>query len=353
MFRNQIELYRRLRGKLRYDPTGWTEFPRVIQIDTNNFCGPAYCRGTHCVYCFPTWAVQNGLKHYAQMPMEDIIWILKEVGRDGRKCRSLDMFLNGDGLTEPRLTEICRLSKKYAPFVSTQTFTCGVRQENWPVLVDSDLDCVCFTISGHNREVYEKVHGADNFNEAVGTLSHFLERKRSSQRCEVHCVVNKYNIRFMREWWDSFEWAAKKGCRRVLSPLVASTYNKPSSEAAEGLELSKVQQNIFSISGDAGAMWDTTKIPFPDPCVLWHNSSFEVDLVGGKPVSYALQCCNWSDSKKWNYGTIAEFRKQGISLKEYWRNRQVNLMDNPLCAECNMKSSEVAARLGWVKRHVL
>lgn len=352
MFENQRELYNRFRGKLRYDPTGWLEFPRVIQIDTNNHCGPKHCRGTNCVYCYPTWAILHSLKQYAEMPMEDIEWILREVGRDGKKCKSIDMFLNGDGLTEPRLSEICKLSKKQAPYVTTQTFTCGVNQKNLPNLLNRDLDSVCFTISGHNREVYKLSHRADNYQTATATLAMFLNQKRSTQRCEVHCVVNKYNYQFIREWWESFEWAAKMGCRRVLSPLVASTTNKPSSEAAQGLPLEQVQKDIFSVSGDKGAMWDTTKISFPDPCVLWHNCSFEVDVIDGKAESFALQCCNWADSKKWNYGLISEFREKGISLKQYWRERQLNLQDNLLCRDCNMKSPDVVSRLDWVKNHL-
>jgi hypothetical protein len=282
------------------------------------------------------------------MPMEHIEWILREVGRDGKKCRSIDMFLNGDGLTEPRLADICHLSKKYAPYVSTQTFTCGVHQENTPLLLNPDLDSVCFTISGYNRESYLRSHRADNYDTDVKTLSTFLKKKRSTQRCEVHCVVNKYNYQSIKDWWRSFEWAAELGCRRVLSPLVASVTNKPSLEAADGLPLNQVQRDIFEVSGASGEMWNTNNITYPDPCVLWHNCSFEADKAG----TYALQCCNWADSRQWNYGTVKDFIKYGLTLKEYWFERQSNLQNNPLCRECNMKAPDSRQRLDWVREHL-
>ena len=120
-----MSVLKRAYKKIRY-PLRWREFPQVIQIDTNNYCGPKYC-GILCQYCYPQWKIVRKERQYAEMPIDMIELILKQAGQYGQRSMDLmDLFLNGDGLTEPRLPEIHRLSKKYLPDVPTQTFTNGI-----------------------------------------------------------------------------------------------------------------------------------------------------------------------------------------------------------------------------------
>lgn len=328
----------RLLRKLQYDPLGWREFPRVIQIDTNNHCGHKYC-GILCEYCYPQWIIQRKLRKFMEMPMEWIDWILKEVKRDGQKLYSIDMFLNGDGLTEPRLPEILGLSKLYNPRVVTQTFTNGTLPENAHNLIDKNLDSICFTISAHNRALYKLVHKGDKFQEAIKTLEYVIENRHSRETIEVHCVVTKTNFPYLNEWWNYF---SQYPIKKILSPLVASTENTPSLKATEGLEQRLVEKTISKIAAGNRIMWNSDNIPFPDPCVLWHNCSFDVE-------GYFLQCCNWSPPEKVNYGTIHQFIVEDRTLKEVWMERLANRMRNPLCRSCNMKSKDWKQRLTRMK----
>ena len=84
------------------------------------------------------------------------------------------------------------------------------------------------------------------------------------------------------------------------------------------------------------------KIPYPDPCVLWHNCSFDVSGA-------FLQCCNWCPVELVNYGTIPQFIKEGRTLKDVWQERLANRMKNPLCESCNMKSFDWRERLAKMK----
>jgi hypothetical protein len=339
----QHKLYRLLekaRFGWNFEKTGWTEFPRCIQIDTNNHCGVKYC-GVQCEYCKPQRDISSGKRVYNEMPMEHIQWVIDEIGRDGTKLRFLDLFLNGDLSTEPRLPEICRYSKKVNPHVTLQSFTNGVNSEVVSLAVDSGLDNVCFTISAHTPELYKKVHGGDHFNDAVKHLKMVAERKKSG-RVEVHCVVTKTNYAYLDGWWGYFSVVKQEypNIKLVLSPLVASSTNLPSEIAAQTLKQEEVEWRILDVAGAKGKMWTAGTTPYPDPCVLWHNSSFS-SYKGGT----ALQCCNWADEDQWNYGTIADFIKTGKTLKEYWFERLFNRQNNPLCQSCNMRHTDYKMRL--------
>jgi len=316
-------------------PCRWTRFPQVIQIDTNNFCGPEYC-GILCQYCYPQWKISQGRKQHMEMPLEIIELILKQAGKYGRREMDLmDLFLNGDGLTEPRLPEIHRLSKKYLPGVPTQTFTNGILFENIDALMS--LDRMCFTISAHKKELYKRIHGGDGFDKALKPLSYVLENKKKEQLVEVHYIITKDNAKYIQNWWDFFG-ENYPGAVRILSPLVASYDNFPSKNALGELTLDEQETLVIKTAGEKGRMWTRGLIPDQKPCVLWDNMSID---VGGA----ILQCCNWSPPEDVNYGNVYEMEKEGYTLKDAWTERLANKMRNSLCRSCNMKHSQWRKRL--------
>jgi MoaA/NifB/PqqE/SkfB family radical SAM enzyme len=337
--RKMFRVYEKMRYGLHFEQTVWTEFPRSIQIDTNNHCGKKYC-GVQCEYCKPQRDIASGKRRYNEMPMEHIQWVIDEIGRDGAKLRVLNLFLNGDLSTEPRLPEIIRYSKQVNPHLPLKSFTNGVLPEVVSLAANKELDLVCFTISAHTPELYKKVHGGDHFCDAVKHLKMVAERRKG--RVEVHCVVTKNNYAYLDGWWEYFTQLKQEypNVTLVLSPLVASNSNLPSEIAAQTLKQEEVEHRIQEVAGAKGVMWNTTTLPYPEPCVLWHNSSFS-SYKGGT----ALQCCNWADEDQWNYGTIADFIKTGKSLKEYWFERLFNRQNNPLCQSCNMRHTDYKMRL--------
>ena len=226
-------------------PYWWTEFPTAWQIDTNNHCGPKYS-GVLCEYCWPQWKIAKGDWQYCEMPMEQIEWLLHNIDRYGNAMRDawksrnglgyIAFFLNGDGLTEPRLPEILKLSKKIAHEIGTQTFTCGAKSENAHLLCDKNLDYVCVTLSAHNRELYKKVHRGDKFDNVIETMQYITDNCNPDQYLEVHFVITQNNFAYMQDWKNLMnqkfpEW------HRIFSPLVKSIDNEPSMKAMGNLTL--------------------------------------------------------------------------------------------------------------------
>jgi len=270
------------------------------------------------------------------MPIDMIELILKQAGQYGQRSMDLmDLFLNGDGLTEPRLPEIHRLSKKYLPDVPTQTFTNGIVFEGVENLLS--LDRICFTISAHNRELYKRIHGGDKFLQALKTLRYVIDHKKPHQRVEVHCVLTKDNYRFAQDWWNFFGKEYPEVVR-ILSPLVASYDNLPSQNSLGGLNLDYLEDIVIKVAGREGRMWTRELIPDLKPCVLWDNMSVDVE-------GWILQCCNWSPPEDWHYGNIYVMEKEGYTLKDSWRKRLENKMQNKLCSSCNMKHPNWKMRL--------
>jgi len=330
--------YRQFKRKYLGEPLrDYNEFPCVIQIDTNNYCGPEHCKGQYCTYCYPQWMIVRGKRRFVEMPMEWIEWIFREIKRDGAHMSYVDTFLNGDAQKEERNHEIWKKSKRLNSWLRTQTFTCGVLPEKVDLILDKNLDSLCFTISAHTPSLYRKVHRADHFYDALKTLGTVLDRRHKGLNVEVHCVLTKDNIGYASEWWDYFGVNFPE-VRRVLSPLVATSDNLPSRAALGYLTLDVQEDVIMKVAGAEGKMWTRALIPHRKPCVLWDNMS--IDCEG-----YILQCCNWCDPLKWNYGTIQELIDDGRSLKSVWMERLSNLMRNRVCRSCNMKHRDWMDRL--------
>lgn len=312
----------------------WMDFPQVIQIDTNNFCGKRFC-GVNCSYCYPQWKISLGERRHTFMPTDVIELILQQIHQYGRwKVDLIDLFLNGDALTEPRLPELAEMARKYVDGAVVQSFTCGTLTKNWENLLS--LDSICFTISAHNRELYKTVHGGDKFSEALNTLRLVLEH-RHRQQVEVHCVITKDNYPYVEEWWRFFGENFPEA-KRILSPLVASYDNLPSKNALGSLTLDDLEKKVIEVAGAEGRMWTRELIPDGKPCVLWDNMSIDVE-------GWILQCCNWSPPWDVNYGNVYNMG-DGYTLKDAWQRRLSNRMQNRLCESCNMKHPDWRTRLG-------
>ncbi len=324
------------RHKFLRKPYWWTNFPPVIQIDTNNHCGPTYCK-LFCEYCKPQDDIVRGIRKFAEMPMEWIEWILRNIATYGKDMRFVAFFLNGDGLTEPRLHEICRLSKQYAPKLLTQTFTNGSMPENADNLIDRNLDWVCFTLSAHTPELYVKVHRGNKFHDVLKTIHYVEDNKLPNQKIEVHFVITETNFPYMQDWWNLMG-SEFPNLERIISPLVASYDNIPSARAMGNLTLEQQEQRMVEVGGWKAKFWKHDTLTLRQPCVLWYN--FSIDVSGA-----VLQCCNWADPFNFNYCFVPDLMRENRSLRDAWLERLSNRMRNPLCRSCNLKHPEWKKRL--------
>ncbi|MGF3522647.1 MAG: hypothetical protein ACQXXJ_06080 [Candidatus Bathyarchaeia archaeon] len=338
----EINFKHQLLGKPYY----WTDFPKCIQIDISNFCGQSYS-GVCCEYCFPQHEIAAGRDCYTAMPEEWVEYIIRQFHKYGSRKPSdpyksgiaefVTFFLNGDGETDPRLPDIARMSKRIAPWLTTQTFTCGANPQNAGWLCTPELDWVCVTVSAPNRELYRIVHGGDRFDDALKTLQYLQDNAPSSTKLEVHYVITKHNIGGMKAWWDLMGERFPR-FKRVFSPLVDSSTNIWSHNAMGGLTLEEQENAIYRIS--KAQFWDHRTTGFRQPCVLWNNFSVKADLT-------LLQCCNWADPAIWNYGKLPQIVEMGLDLRDVWLMRLANKQNNPLCATCNLKHPDWKKRLNF------
>ena len=306
-------------------PFHYTDFPATLQLDLNNHCGMRYC-GLNCIYCWPQNQIKMGKVPYAEMPMDVVEWVFKDMARYGQHMWFWCDFLNGDGL-DPGLPAIRKLGKKYAPFVKSQTFTCGTRPENAELLCSKELDWINVTLSAPNDAVYRVVHRSTRFQDVLKTMRIISEKRLPHQRLEVHYVINQYNFAYMKEWLTLMktefpDWIPK------FSPLVNTGKDDPSNQACGALSTQDQEDAIKEIGAEP--FWNRSELPYHVPCLLFHNASIDVE-------GRLLQCCRW-DVPDFYYGNAREYIENGYSFRDYWMMKLANKLRNPFCDRCNLKA---------------
>jgi radical SAM protein with 4Fe4S-binding SPASM domain len=336
--------------KIQGKPYYWTTYPMAVQLDTTNKCGPKHS-GIICEYCFPQNEVLCGRDTHAEMPMEWIRWIFKDIAKnmphitngEWPPVQQTCLFLNGDWQNELRGELILSEYHSLLSWLPSQVFTCGTKPEEAWRFCNEKLDWVCVTLSASNSENYKKVYRADKFNDVLKTMKYIDSHAWGNQKLETHFVITENNIGGMAEWYKLIGEKFPRW-RRVFSPLVRSETNLPSVKAMGNLTLEQQEKAICDVVGYQG-FWDHTKTGFRQPCVLWNNAAITVH-------GDILQCCNWSEASKWNYGNIKDYIAEGRSLKDYWLERLANKQRNSLCRACNLKRPDAKRLLDNIKVEV-
>jgi hypothetical protein len=323
----------------------WLKFPTTIQIETNNLCGPKHS-GINCSYCYPTWNKLCGNDSYAEMDMDTIQYIQKDLSFHmphlRNKCQDCRYYLDGDPQNESRLPDILKSHNKIVGWLPTLTFSCGTKPQSASLFCDRNLSMACFTLSAPNSEVYKKIHRGNKFVEVMQTLHYVNEHRHHHQRIEVHYVITKDNIGYMKEWYDLIG-SEFPDFKRVFSPLVVNKFTVPSQQALGDLTLQIQEDAILKIDPNAFQFrHDNASMGWGWPCVLWGDVSINVhgDL---------LECCCWGAEKSLMYGNIKDYIREGKSIKDYWDLKTMNLQDNEICNACNLKHPDVIDRLNKIK----
>ena len=320
--------------KLQGKPYYWTDYPMAVQLDTTNRCGPSNS-GIFCSYCFPQGEVLGGRDCHADMPMEWIEWIFKDIAKNMPHLTNKEwpplqqtcLFLNGDWQNEMRSEEILNKYDLLLSWLPSQVFTCATKPSEAWRFINPKLKWVCVTCSAPDRETYKKVHGGDKFNNVIETMRN-IDNNSINQHLEVHYVVTKDNFDGMKKWFN-FMGNKFPRWRRVLSPLVKSQCNQRSVDSMGSLTVEQQEQAIHDVDAKAH-FWNHQTTALRQPCVLHNNAA--VTCHGE-----VLQCCNWDRKDKWNYGYIQDYIDEGRSLKDYWMERLANKQRNSLCRACNLK----------------
>ena len=337
------------RQSIRRKPYWWSNFPLVLNFDTCNHCGQGYARVGPCEWCFPINEVIRGKMKFQEMPMEQIEWILQNINKYGAEMREAAKkhlglgywcpFLNGDPLANPRLPEILRLGKKIAHDTDTALFTCGSLTENAWMICTSDVDLLHVTLSAHNPELYRKVHRG-NFESAMKTVRYITEHRKPNQKLYLNYVMTETNLPYMREWYDLMgkefpDW------QRIIVPLIVSPDNIYAQEALGKMTLQTQEEAIRKVDPKVSNVSHET-ISLRQPCQLWSNLSILVDGT-------IVECCNWYDPQKHNYGNIADYMENGYDLHDAWMMRLANKHNNIICQSCALRRTDAKKRLDKMK----
>ena len=242
--------------------------------------------------------------------------VIKEVKHTIKKVH---LFQNNEPMLEPRLDKFTALVKKHCN-ASTGIYTNGTNYHLRHKLLDKNLDVVHFTISAATSETYLQVHGKPLFNKALKTYKWFLKHKRKNQQVYVHFVIVAENFHELPQWKQMF-----KESPQIISPLHTGYKQKASQECMKRLNHKKTVK--------AGTK--KGKMASDLPCTVWFNMT--VNTKGEM-----LQCCDCPYSV--NYGSV-----DNSHVLDLWNKRNHNMMNNPACDECILKSREWKAILQrWV-----
>jgi hypothetical protein len=326
-----------LKSKLLGKPFWWSNFPLILNFDPCNYCGQSYCKMGPCEWCYPQNEVIRGRMKYQEMPMEQIIWILQNINKYGAEMRlatkrglgvgSWDPFYDGDPLANERLPLILKIGKHIAPRINTELFTNGSLTENAWMLIEN-VDRLHVTLGAHNRELYKKVHRGDRFENVLATIRYITEHRKPNQKLILNFVMTQTNLSYAKEWHD-FVKSEFPDWQRAIVPLIVSPDNVYANEALGNLSLQDQEDAISKVDPKAAIVAHKT-ISLKQPCQLWSNMSILVDGT-------IMECCNWYDPKRHNYGNIKDYIANGYDLHDAWMMRLANKHNNEVCQTCAMR----------------
>lgn len=336
--------------KLQRKPYWWSNFPLILNFDPCNFCGQQYSKMGPCEWCFPQNEIARGRMKHQEMPWEQIVWILNNINKYGSEMReatkkgmgmgSWDPFYDGDPLANKRLPEILKLGKQIAPDINTEVFTCGSLTENAWMLCTENLDRLHVTLSAHNAELYRKVHRGDRFDFVLETMRYITEHHKPNQKLIVNHVTTKTNLHYLQQWHDLMknefpEW------QRAIVPLIVSSDNVYAKDALGNLTLSDQEDAIKQVDSTSVVVAHET-IGLRQPCQLWSNMTILVDGT-------IMECCNWYNPIRHNYGNIKDYMANGYDLHDAWMMRLANKHNNVVCQTCAMRRPDAKKLLNKIR----
>ncbi len=296
----------------------WVNHPENIMLDLTNRCV------NECCYC----NVAEG--HSFGLPRGDMpYWMASEVLNHYKKKLfwSIALFANGESMLVPEmLTELCSLSHEICNTMNLID-TSGAVFRNRKALIHPNLKLVRFTISAATRETYKKVHGRDNFDEALSTFKWYNDHKLPHQNSWLHFIACKYNEHELEQWIKKFE-----GYGRTIYPMHRGTGYQLDSEKALG----EVVDKPFHIypNGKRALVHSLMNKYKPCPCY---------DILAVSNQGEILECIDFPT--KFNYGKVGE-----VNLDAVWQERLRNKMDNECCNNCNLRFPNYKQILNkWVR----
>jgi len=306
LYLKKKEMRARVSYKLKHGVPRWVDYPTTLQLDTHNYCN------LECIYCNPQGAFEIP---YGQMSLDMIEYILHYFYDRGINVDVVAPFMNGDGLLEERLPEICAMAKMYQPKARVTVFTNGVAYPNRRLLVDRNIDEVRFTISAVTREKYRFIHGKDKLQDALKTLEWVTKNKYPNQHIILNYILTGYNTDELSAWKEKFS-----DYEHDIRPLHYGLHRKASRELQDEMGIPwhdavRLSQKDQLIAG---------KLSEDRPCPCWHDLAVTWD-------GNIIQCPDVSP-------TNCVIGKIGVDdILTVWRKRFQGGMNYPACQACNQR----------------
>ncbi len=266
----------------------------LLQLEVTNACNHK------CVFC-PNVDSKRKRKmidfKLAKRVMEECADFLEN---DKRIC----FHMNGEPLLYKQLPELVKYSKELGYDYSFVTTNGSVANEELLTqLFEAGLDSIKFSINAGTRETYAKIHGADDYDNAINALKFSWKyRKEHGKKYKifVSCVGTKENYNELEE----FNVLANKYCDEVV-------FYYPCAYAGQKIEKAK------ELYCDMSALpIKSFEIKHTVPCaVLWN--SINVTCEG-----YLSLCCSESDNR------LAVEDVNNMSVKEAWLGTKMTAIRN-------------------------
>ena len=280
----------------------------LLQLEVTNACNHK------CTFC-PNVESHRSKK---MIDFELAKRVMKEcadfLGADKRIC----FHMNGEPLLYKRLPELVEYSKKLGYEYSFITTNGSLANEELLTrLFEAGLDSIKFSNNAGSRETYKKIHGVDNYENAINALKFswkYREENGKKYKIFVSCVGIKQNY----EELETFNQMASCYCDEVVFYYPCGYAGQKLASLEDRCDLSKLSVKSFEIRHTV-------------PCaVLWN--SINVTCEG-----YLSLCCSESDNR-----LIVEDINH-IGVKEAWlgekmmtireKHAKMNIEEMP-CLSC-------------------
>lgn len=154
-------------SKLDWHPA----FPTKMKIEISNFCNH------NCIFCG-----RNQLGRIGGLIDESFYARIMQDAYDAG-VREVGLFINGEPFTSPKLAEFIKIAKDigytYVYLTTNGALATPERQEK---IFEAGLDSIKFSINAATREVYEKIHGHDDFDKVMENLRYCNQLKKKGNR---------------------------------------------------------------------------------------------------------------------------------------------------------------------------
>ncbi len=203
MAENQVmrnHMKERLGGK-----TGFNlhpDLPECLNIEVNNTCNQK------CVFC-PYHGLYTPREiEPAVLEIEFVKKIMNQAAQIGVGRKEIGFYLAGEPLLYNGMSDVIAYAKELGfGYIFMTTNGALATPERINPIIDAGLDSIRFSINAANSEVYNEIHGRDNFDVVVSNIkamNNYIRFNSIKVATSISCVITKKTLGIMHDMRDIF-----------------------------------------------------------------------------------------------------------------------------------------------------